>query len=157
MSDHAGFLCVVADIRPAHVAAQKLRRDIIERGFYCPRPSQIIDVYRWRHLAMVSEAVLAALVHYVEHGGGSRGARAYLASDGSQVPDTQHGALDDYRFREERAVDREHKLVLRWHGDGFSIEQRALRTMEDPGKIFFEKNWSNFLTGSIYRNSFKHQ
>jgi len=157
MSDHAGFLCEVAEVPKAHADARSLRREIFQRGFSCPRPAQIIDVFRWRHLALASEAVFAALNYYLEHGGGSRGARAYLAKDGTKVPDSQHGALHEYRFREERIVDRENKLVLRWHGDGFNIDQRPLRTIEDLDRIFFEKNWSHYLAGSIYHRQFQHR
>jgi succinate dehydrogenase / fumarate reductase, flavoprotein subunit len=157
MSDYAGFLCEITKLPQAHADAQVLRRAVFQRGFNCIRPTQIIDVFRWRHLALASEAVLAALDYYLKQGGGSRGARAYLAKEGTQVPDSQRGALEDYRFREERATDREHKLVLRWLGDDFSIEQRPLRQMEDLSRIFFEKNWSHYLTGSVYQKNFQHR
>ena len=157
MSDYAGFLCEIAEVPRAYAEAQALRTDVLQRGFSCTRPAQLIEVFRWRHLVLASEAVLAALNYYINQGGGSRGARAYLSKDGTQVPDSQRGVLEDYRFREERTADREYKLVLRWLGDGFSIEQRALRQMEDLGRIFFEKNWSFYLTGSVYQKNFQHR
>ncbi len=157
MSDYAGFLCEIDEVPRAFAEAQALRRDVLQRGFGCSRPTQVIEVFRWRHLVLASEAVLAALNYYIKQGGGSRGARAYLSKDGTQVPDSQRGVLENYRFRQERTADREYKLVLRWLGDDFSIEQRPLRQMEDLGRIFFEKNWSFYLTGSVYRKSFQHR
>jgi hypothetical protein len=157
MSDHAGFLCAVAEVPAAHAAARDLRRRIWHDGLLCPRPSQVVEVFRWRHLALASEAVLAAIDHYVADGGGSRGARAYLAADGAEVPLTLHGPLEDFRFRAERPQDRLHKLLLRWNGDGFSIRAVPLRGMEPPGGIFFEKNWGPFLAGAIFRPGFVHR
>jgi succinate dehydrogenase/fumarate reductase flavoprotein subunit len=156
MSNHAGFLCVVDEVPQALAQAQELRRAVFQHGLCCPRASQLVDIYRWRHLALASEAVLTALAHYVHSGGGSRGARAYLAADGIHEPQTRKGPLSAYRFRAERESDRNYKLVLQWTGDGFSIQQQMLRGMEDPGRIFFEKNWSNFLTGTLYQKDFHH-
>jgi succinate dehydrogenase/fumarate reductase flavoprotein subunit len=157
MSDHAGYICPVAGVAPALAAARRLRAAVTTRGIACPRAAQVVDVFRWRHLALASEAVLTALDHYVAQGGGSRGARAYLAADGGEVPQTVRGPLEEYRFRGERPEHRAHKLVLRWTGDGFALEQRALRGIEDLGRIFFEKNWAPFLTGEILRPGFTHR
>ena len=89
-------------------------------------------------------------------GGGSRGARAYLAADGSEVPQTVLGPREEFRFRVERSEHRAHKLVLRWTGTVFEIAARELRDIEDLGRIFFEKNWSPFLTGNIQQPGFRH-
>lgn len=157
MSDHAGFLCEVDGIPAALAEAVALRRAVFARGFAQVRPAQVVDVFRWRHLALASEAVLTAIARHVADGGGSRGARAYLAADGTAVPQGRSGPLADYRFRVERAEDRTYKLMVRWTGDGFTCERQALRTMESPAGIFFEKNWGPFLTGEVYRAGFVHQ
>ena len=157
MSDHAGYICPAAGVAPALAAAQSLRSAVFARGFACPRVGQVVEVFRWRHLSLASEAVLTALDHYVSQGGGSRGARAYLATDGSEVPLTVRGPLEEFRFRVERLEHRAHKLVLRWTGDGFAVEQRVLRGIEDLGRIFFEKNWAPFLTGAVRRPGFIHR
>jgi succinate dehydrogenase / fumarate reductase, flavoprotein subunit len=157
MSDQAGFLCAVEEIPGALAEAVTLRRAVLSRGFAQVRPAQVVDVFRWRHLALTSEAVLTAIAHYVAGGGGSRGARAYLARDGAAVPLGRAGALEDYRFRVERAEDRTHKLMVRWTGDGFSVEQQALRGMESPAGIYFEKNWAPFLTGAVFEPGFTHR
>lgn len=157
MSDHAGFLCAVDGIPRALAESVTLRRAVLSRGFAPVRPAQVVDVFRWRHLALTSEAVLTAIAQYVADGGGSRGARAYLASDGAAVPHGRQGALENYRFRVERAEDRSYKLMVRWTGDGFSVERQALRGMESPAGIFFEKNWAPFLTGAVYAPGFTHR
>lgn len=157
MSDHAGFLCAIDGIPQALQDATALRRAVFARGFAQVRPAQVVDVFRWRHLALASEAVLTAIARHVADGGGSRGARAYLAADGSAVPHGRSGPLVDYRFRVERAEDRAYKLMVRWTGDGFVCERQALRTMESPSGIFFEKNWGPFLTGAVYRPGFVHE
>lgn len=157
MSDHAGFLCVVDGIPGAVAEAVALRRVVFAGGFAQVRPAQVVDVFRWRHLALASEAVLTAIARHVADGGGSRGARAYLAADGTAVPLGRSGPLADYRFRVERAEDRAFKLMVRWTGDGFTCERQALRGMEPPSGIFFEKNWGPFLTGEVYRPGFVHR
>jgi hypothetical protein len=157
MSDHAGFLCEVSSIPSALEAAIALRRSVFAQGFAQVRPAQVIDVFRWRHLALASEAVLTALAGYVADGGGSRGARAYLDPTGGAVPSGRMGPLAEFRFRVERAEDRTHKLLVRWTGDGFAVERQTLRTMEAPGGIFFEKNWAPFLTQEVYRPGFVHR
>jgi aspartate oxidase len=157
MSDHAGFLCEVSSIEPALAAATALRRAVMSRGFAQLRAAQVIEVFRWRHLALTSEAVLTAIAYYVANGGGSRGARAYLDPTGTAVPTGCRGPLNEYRFRVERPEDRTHKLLVRWIGGGFQVERQALRTMEAPSGIFFEKNWAPFLTQKVYRPGFVHR
>ncbi len=156
MSDSAGFLCEVAQLPGALADATALRRAVFAQGFAQVRPAQVIDVFRWRHLALASEAVLTAIVRYAGDGGGSRGARAYLDPAGTSVPSGRNGPLADYRFRVERAEDRTRKLMVRWTGDGFIVERQSLRTMEPPSGIFFEKNWGPFLTGAVYKPGFTH-
>lgn len=157
MSDCAGFLCEVARLPVALSEAITLRRRVFAEGFAQVRPAQVVDVFRWRHLALASEAVLTAIARYVSDGGGSRGARAYLDPAGTSVPSGRNGPVTEYRFRVERAEDRMHKLMVRWTGDGFSVERQVLRTMEPPAGIFFEKNWGPFLTGAVYQKGFVHR
>jgi hypothetical protein len=156
MSDDAGFLCAVAGLPAAAAAATALRRAVFAQGFTQVRPAQVCEIFRWRHLALASEAVLAAISHYAAAGGGSRGARAYLASDGTAVPLGRSGPLEDYRFRVERSQDRGHKLVVRWNGEGVVVAAQPLRELEPPAGIYFERNWAAFLTGEVYRPGFRH-
>lgn len=156
MSDDAGFLCRVADVPAARAAATTLRERIWQTGFSVRRAAVVVDVFRWRHLALASEAVLIALDHYIAQGGGSRGARALLATDGAWVPDDRHGPVEAWRFRAEMQELRGHKLVVQWQGDGFIVAAQALRSLEDLDGIYFEKNWPAYLTGQIHHAGFTH-
>ena len=107
-----------------------------------------MDIFRWRHLALTAEAVLVNPVHYVDEGVVS--ARAYLAHDGEVTIVTQQGPLEDVRYRPERPEHREYKITLRWDGSAFAISRTLLREMEDLNRIFFEKNWSDYLTDTLH-------
>ena len=156
MSDDAGFLCRVVDVPPARAAATALRERIWRTGFAVRRAAVVVDVFRWRHLALASEAVLVALDHYIAQGGGSRGARALLASDGAWVPVDRQGPVEVWRFRAENQELRAHKLIVQWSGEGFTITARALRGLDDLQGIYFEKNWPAYLTGQIHHGGFTH-
>ena len=49
------------------------------------------------------------------------------------------------------------KKVVDWQpaDNSFAVADVPLRDREDPGGIFFEKNWANYLTGTIYKASFR--
>lgn len=156
MSDQAGFLCHVDQLPEAVTQAGALAEAVRERGLACSRATMVVDVFRWRHLVQTSHAVLTALAHYAEHGGGSRGARAMIAGDGSAQVETVNGPVAGMTIRPERDEDKHHKLVLTQADQGFTIEERPLRTIEDLDTIFFEKNWAPFLTGTVYSDGFVH-
>ncbi|TVR15508.1 MAG: FAD-binding protein [Planctomycetota bacterium] len=157
MSDHAGFICHIADLPPALAAAQDLRQRVLAGEMRITRASQAVDVFRWRHLALTSEAVLANIAHYVREGGGSRGARAYLADDGEVVIHTRHGPLQDVCYRPEQPEHKEYKITLRWTGDDFIITHNPLRAIEPLQGIFFEKHWSDYLTDRVHAPGYQHQ
>ena len=48
------------------------------------------------------------------------------------------------------------KIVLRFDGTSFHISDEPLRQREDPGSIFFEKNWPHYLTAGIYHDGYQH-
>lgn len=156
MSDEAGFLCRTAQVAESLAGAQRLRLAVERRGLSCQRPAQLAEVYRWRHLALASEAVLTAMAHYVAQGGGSRGARAWLGDDGSEVPEDRRGPRPEWRFRKEDPAHRRHKLTTVFQDGMVRIEERPLRPLDDLGAIFFEKDWRHFLTGDIRREDFRH-
>lgn len=157
MSDYAGFICEVDQLAPALAAARQLRQQVLADGIAIARPTQAVEVFRWRHLALTSEAVLAAMTHYVEQGGGSRGARAYLAADGEVVIHTRHGPLADVRYRVEKAEHREYKISLIYNGETFLIEHAPLRDIDNLDAIFFEKHWADYLTDTIHQNNYLHK
>lgn len=154
MSDQAGFICPVGEIASATAAAAALRRRVVAEGI-AVTPERSAEAFRWRHMALLSEAVLTALDAYVQSGGGSRGARAYCEAAGTKLPLASGVDCSAWRFREERLAQRREKLSLRWDGS-FHLSCTALRGMEDPGRIFFEKNWAPYLTGAVYGDGFTH-
>ena len=156
MSDFAGFICQIDELPDALAAAVAQRQRVLSGGMRITRPTQAVDLFRWRHLALTAEAVLGTLVHYVEEGGGSRGARAYVARDGEVTIVTQQGPLEDVRYRPERPEHREYKITLRWNGDGFTVSHAPLREIEDLNRIFFEKNWGDYLTDHLHSDGYQH-
>ncbi|MFW5829442.1 MAG: oxidoreductase, partial [Planctomycetota bacterium] len=154
---HAGCICPISGLRPALDAARALRERIAAQGIACSSPGRGAEVFRWWHMALLSEAMLQALVDYTEAGGGSRGARAYCDPDGDGLPSARSVDCSPWRFRNEHEQLRSIKQVLRWQGDAFHIEHRPLRNREDPTSIFFEKDWAHFLAGSITDDGFRHR
>jgi succinate dehydrogenase/fumarate reductase flavoprotein subunit len=157
MSDHAGFICKVEEISGALAEARQLNREIGSRGIQVNSAKEISAYFNWMHTALSSEAVLTALDHYAENGGGSRGARAMCSPNGAVIPRARNADLEAFRFIEEQDKDRKTKIVLQYRDGSFGVHERELRGMEDPQSIFFEKNWPAYLAGSIYEDSFKHE
>ena len=70
---------------------------------------------------------------------------------GIPVPSSRLGALEEFRIRPENTSHRAEKILVRYlPGKGFELAKRTLRDLEDTGKIYFEKNWGAYLTGTIY-------
>jgi hypothetical protein len=138
-------------VRSALEAARTLNDEIRKRGVApAGKAFDAVHALQWRHTALASEAVLAALDFYVSRGGGSRGARTVCDPNGDQVPLARTGPLEDYRFLSERAQDRNEQILVRMEGDRVQIRTRSLRTNERGERPFFERNWPDFLTGAIY-------
>ena len=155
MSDQAGYICPTAELPAALAAARYLRRQVWNQGI-AVTPEHAAEAFRWRHMALLSEAMLASLDAYVADGGGSRGARAYCSADGEHQPSARAVDCAPWRFRAESVRQRAGKLVLTWDGQRFTSEVRALRTREDLARISFEKDWWRFLAGSVYADGFSH-
>jgi len=151
MSDQAGMICQPAAIASALQQASQLNATIRTQGVaFDATAFGATQALQWRHNAIASEAVLAALHHYVTHGGGSRGARVICDPSGDCVPQTRNGKLESYRFRAERAEDRRVQIVVQWHGYGVHIGTQAPRDFSQLERPFFESNWPHYLTGAIY-------
>ena len=151
MSDHAGIICRGNDVRAALAAARALNGAIAARGLAYDGVNEALRALQWRQMAIASEAVLTALAFYIDRGGGSRGARAICAADGSDVPQTRSGLLEDYRYIPERADDRAEQILVRREGHGFVITTRPTRPRARRERPFFERDWPDFLTGAIYQ------
>lgn len=151
MSDKTGFICRATEVGQALQDARALNEAIRARGMAIDNPAQIANALLWRQMALTSEAVLAALDHYIAQGGGSRGARALCSAAGTEVPATRTGPLEAYRFLPEQEADRQRQIRVRYDGARFDVRDVALRDIERLDGIYFEKNWAAFLTGAIYR------
>ncbi|TKI05139.1 FAD-dependent oxidoreductase [Martelella alba] len=151
MSDQAGFICRPEGVVEALADARELNRQIAARGIAVAHPNKAAASYQWRQMALVSEAVLTALDYYIRQGGGSRGARAICSPLGESVPQSRAGALTDYRFLAEQPRHRQEQLQVTYRNGTFTVQTRPLRAMDDPDRLFFEKNWPDYLTGAIYR------
>ena len=156
MSDKAGFICHADEIQQALQEAKDLNKTISTEGISISEHREIARLFQWRQTAISSEAVLTALNHYADQGGGSRGARAICSSNGTTAPATRLGPLEEFRFIEEKDDDKSKKIVLTYQDGDFSIKEKQIRKMESPSTIFFEKNWANYLTDRIYEDGFRH-
>ena len=150
MSEAAGFVCRVEAIAAARQEAVTLNDAIRATGIAAEGPEKLADAVLWAQTALTSEAVLAALQHYADRGGGSRGARVMCAPSGACVPDARLGALEEFRFLPEQAADRRRQIRVRYDEGRFVIRDAALRPLDGLDAIFFEKDWARFLTGAIY-------
>jgi succinate dehydrogenase/fumarate reductase flavoprotein subunit len=155
MSDKAGFICQASAVNGAFKEATALIKKISEKGIKIPE-SRTSLYFHWKYTAMTSEAVLMALDHYIKNGGGSRGARAICDEKGTVVPEARTLDLGTYRYVVENPDDKTKKIVIKKEGNALKLSEVPIRGMEDPGKIFFEKNWAGYLTDEIYTEGFKH-
>jgi succinate dehydrogenase/fumarate reductase flavoprotein subunit len=150
MSDHAGILCNANDVRSALDAARALNASIRQRGLAYEGAAGALRALQWQQTALLSEAVLTALAFYIEHRGGSRGARAICAPNGDCTPEARTGPLADFRFVSERLQDRAEQIHIRLRDGIFDCRTQPVRRRNDGDPPFFERDWPDFLTGAIY-------
>lgn len=151
MSEHAGFICEVAQIPDALRDARRLNQRITEQGVAIAHPQQVAFSFQWRQMALASEALLAALDFYIAHGGGSRGARVLCSANGDAVPQSRERDLSEFRFLSENTAQRAEQLVVNWRNGEFHLRTQPLRARDDLSQLFFEKNWPDYLTGKIFK------
>lgn len=150
MSDHGGILCKPENVASALQAAARLNQKIRDNGISFMRGGEVARVLQWQQMALASQAVLAALEHYISHGGGSRGARAICDADGEATPMARSGPLQDVRFRTEREQDRGEQILVRLVGQDLQIATRPNRSFDESAKPFFERDWPTWLTGAVF-------
>jgi succinate dehydrogenase flavoprotein subunit len=150
MSDRAGMICDPAGVREALGEARALNAEIRARGIACARPAETVRALQWQQTALASEAVLAALDHFIGMGGGSRGARAICDPEGEGVPQTRDGPLDACRFRTERDAHRAEQIVVGPGAEAFQVTTRPNRPFDESARSFFERDWPDWLTGRIF-------
>ena len=149
MSDHAGILCNVADVKTAVSAAHALNEAVRQQGLAFDGANEALRALQWRQSALASEAVLVALAFYLERGGGSRGARAVCSPDGAEIPQARLARLEDAQFTPERDEDRGEQIYVRFAGNEFACDARPIRR-RDQYQPFFERDWPDYLTGAIH-------
>ncbi|TNF22120.1 MAG: FAD-binding protein [Rhodobacteraceae bacterium] len=150
MSDHAGIICTPDQVAAAHRAAKALCARIGREGLSYDRPGEIARALQWQQMALASQAVLAALDHYIAKGGGSRGARAICDPAGDALPRARSGALDAFRFRSETPADQGEQITVRMTEGALGIATRRNRPFDESAKAFFERDWPAWLTGAIH-------
>ncbi|MCB1332848.1 MAG: FAD-binding protein [Roseivivax sp.] len=150
MSDHAGMICDSAGVTGALAQARALNAALAAEGIDYSRPGEAARALQWHQMALASEAVLAALDHYVAQGGGSRGARAICAGDGTRVPQARALDLDAFRFRAERAADRDEQIVVQQVDGRLRVSTRPNRRFDETARPFFERDWPDWLTGALF-------
>lgn len=150
MSDYAGFICHADKVRRATRDALLLSEFVQRHGLAIKHVGEVAELFMWRHMALTSAAVLTQLTHYIDAGGGSRGARMVIDPQGKCLPQTRRGAKEEWRFRSELAEDKNHKLTIQYSQGSFITEVKSLRIQPCINGIYFEKNWPDFLKGDIY-------
>jgi len=145
MSDSAGIICTASEVHSALESARALRHKIDAEGIRVSSPALVGTAFRWRQMAWVSEAVLTALDHYIQQGGGSRGARAICSEVGTRCPESNGEDLSRFRFVEEQAKDRNEKLIVSRVDDGIAISAVSVDLTPEVRREFFEKGWGSYL------------
>jgi hypothetical protein len=102
-------------------------------------------------MALASEAVLTALDYYIRTGGGSRGARAICDPVGACLPMAATVPLAQFRFRQERAQDKDGQIIVRLDAGKMVLTNRPNRTRDGHHKSFFERDWPKWLMGGIFQ------
>ena len=150
MSDTAGILCTANQVSQALNDARALNAEIRTRGIAPDRAGDAARTIQRQQMALASEAVLAALDHYISQGGGSRGSRAICDAEGESLPQTRGGPLEKYRFRKERPEHGSEQILVRLNGGAMEVSTRPNRRLDETAKPFFERDWPAWLTGAIY-------
>jgi succinate dehydrogenase / fumarate reductase flavoprotein subunit len=151
MSENAGVICHEYQVASSLQQARELNDQISKQGICCGTGAfDSVRALQWRHNALASEAVLAALNFFIEQGGGSRGARAICSPKGSQVPATRSGTLEEFRFIPERINDRREQILVRRDQHRLAIWTRPIRLRDTKQEPVFERNWPEYLTGQIF-------
>lgn len=149
MSDHAGFICHADKVRRATRDALLLSEFVQRHGLAIKHVGEVAELFMWRHMALTSAAVLTQLTHYIDAGGGSRGARIILDRDGNSIPQTRNGFVMR-RFRSERTEDKKINYLFIIATVSFTSEKHLFVSFL-LSEVFGLKNWHGFLNGTIYQ------
>lgn len=149
MSDHAGFICHADKVRRATRDALLLSEFVQRHGLAIKHVGEVAELFMWRHMALTSAAVLTQLTHYIDAGGGSRGARIILDRDGNSIPQTRNGFVMR-RFRSERTEDKKINYLFIIATVSFTSEKHLFVSFL-LSEVFGLKKLAGFLNGTIYQ------
>lgn len=150
MSDYAGFICHANKVRHANRDALLLSEFVQQNGLSIRHVGEIAELFMWRHMSLTSAAVLTQLTHYIDAGGGSRGARMIIDPQGECLPQTRQGTIEHWRFRLEKNHEKELRTTIQLNNGDFVVTKKKVRQKSNLKNNYFEKKWPNFLLGDIY-------
>ena len=150
MSDYAGFICHADKVRYATRDALLLSEFVQQNGLSIRHVGEIAELFMWRHMSLTSAAVLTQLTHYIDAGGGSRGARMIIDPQGECLPQTRQGTIEHWRFRLEKKHEKELRTTIQLNNGDFVVTKKKVRQKSNLKNNYFEKKWPNFLLGDIY-------
>ena len=150
MSDYAGFICHADKVRHANRDALLLSEFVQQNGLSIRHVGEIAELFMWRHMSLTSAAVLTQLTHYIDAGGGSRGARMIIDPQGECLPQTRQGTIEHWRFRLEKKHEKELRTTIQLNNGDFVVTKKKVRQKSNLKNNYFEKKWPNFLLGDIY-------
>ncbi|HFM5199956.1 TPA: FAD-binding protein, partial [Escherichia coli] len=147
MSDYAGFICHANKVRHANRDALLLSEFVQQNGLSIRHVGEIAELFMWRHMSLTSAAVLTQLTHYIDAGGGSRGARMIIDPQGECLPQTRQGTIEHWRFRLEKNHEKELRTTIQLNNGDFVVTKKKVRQKSNLKNNYFEKKWPNFLLG----------
>ena len=109
----------------------------------------------WRHMTLTSAAVLTQLTHYIDAGGGSRGARMVIDPQGKCLPQTRRGAKEEWRFRSRKLSNKNHKLTIQYSQGSFITEANSFAT-NCVLTVFTLKKLARIFKGTFTHNNFQY-
>lgn len=154
VSDNLGFICNQKDVSCANETIRQLRLSILSSGVGV-KISELYKAFEIKNLLYEAEAISASLLAYIEQGGGSRGARVICSEESNLYPEALNIDLKEYAFLKENVLLQEEIIEAFFFEDldKAYVNIRKKKPIPDVSDIFFEKNWTDFLTGNIFIDS----
>ncbi|OPZ26815.1 MAG: succinate dehydrogenase flavoprotein subunit [Lentisphaerae bacterium ADurb.BinA184] len=151
MSRCGGFVRSLAAVRQGLREARELYARIRRHGVRCPDTRTLVRATEDKALALSSLAFLEALLHYIEHGGGSRGGYMILDEAGALTVDSRRGS--ELRHRPENLDKRREILEVQavaGRPGEFTVTPVPVRPLP-ADESWYETTWTAWSEGRIYR------
>jgi len=154
MTNSAGHIRELNDVRKALKEALKLYNDIQQKGFALKDPKNIVQAIQAEHLALTSVAYLKAVAELLSRGSGSRGSHLVLSENGIEIhPDVINKATGKtLRFKPENESLRNSILQIEYdEGSPDLFRCREIKPRKAPAdRKSFEPAWQDYREGKIY-------